>query len=384
MRIEARRYKPAGFFVLGIALTGCFATNFHVKWRPFNTAPLCRRFLMTDAAIIADHLLSSNSGKIAVTNLVDGLTLGHFDADFLSSALKWWGEYVVQMNKVDEEIGASLGMMNSLFERKFPPDFVPPSTAMQDPHIRCRRAGGLGADEAGASIRDAAGLKFWADSEAIDSMEDAGIDITARGGQVSYQRLAKKDPASLIRRIRIDVGKSLTDLRKGPRNIFFYTDWKSLVGILDSLEFPKKADGARDALGLVHVSFGYQLVAVVFPAALVEMRTDRGRPTAIDAQGNPRFICDAANGEWEPGWGRTADLSNLGGATVGLPERVCGPMPLNATSEIFVEVHLIGVAQLPRGDTQGIGDSSFADFLEKRAIKRGGRALKDIMLMHLT
>ena len=150
--------------------------------------------------------------------------------------------------------------------------------------------------------------------------------------------------------------------------------------MLDAATFEMKGDTARDALGLVHFSSGTALIAVIFQSELAERRADRGRPTAIDAQGNPRFICEATEKTWEPGWGRTANLAHLDGSRLmsGLPERICGPFPPADATGVTVEVLLLGSPQLPRADVMGVGDSAFADLLEIRTTQAaGGTLLRD-------
>jgi hypothetical protein len=339
---------------------------------------------MTDAEVIADRLLSAASSRIAVSNLFDGLRLNHYDVDFLKCVLRWWGEFVVQTAMTGSEIAASLGMLNQLFEGRLPSGFVNPSVPLLDPHIRCRLGGGLGDTEKAASVREASTMVYWADPNDIRAMKDEGIDILTRSGHISYSRLARRKPSSLKREIKLKVPKTITDARKGTRSIFFFTNAEALITLVEARPFDERADTARDSLGLVHFGSSAQLIVIVFPSELAETRADRGRPTTVDAQGNPRFLCETSDKAWEPGWGRTADLASPGSMAAGLPERVCGPLPASAAADLDVEVHLLGVVHLPRGDLLGVGDDAFSSYLEGRTSANYGRSLRDLIVEYLT
>ena len=339
---------------------------------------------MASVETIVDFLLGADSGRIAAANLVEGLRLGHVDEAFFKAILHWWGEFAIQTSKSEGEIGACLGFLCKLYRGPIPSGFVPPSNPLPNPHIYCRRPEGLAADAPGVSVRDAAIIGHWTTANDLNELNDDGIDLTSKPGQVAYDTLAAADASVRVRRMRIEPGRTLTNPFAGPDGILFFTDASTLLTLLNSQEFSKKADSARDRLGLVHLRKGPQVAAVVFPSPLAENRPDRGRPTAVDAGGNSRFRCEVSDGGWEPGWGRTADLERLAAGLSGLPERICGPFPWNETGQVEVEVHLLGSVRLPRGDPQGVGDTDFADFLEGRIIRNFGTPLKEVIIGYLS
>jgi hypothetical protein len=339
---------------------------------------------MASAEIIVDRILSDTSGRIVAANLLDGLRLGHLDEAFLVPILRWWGEFVTQTSKSEGEIGASIGFLSLLFRGLIPGGFEPPLSALPNPHIHCRRAGGLEGADPGGSVRSAAVIKYWTVAQDINDLEDDGIDLTSRPGQVAYEALVTAPRSVLARKMRVERGKTLTNPRDGADGVLFFTDGASLLTLLDDKDFSEKADTARDHLGLIHLRKGDQVAAVLFPPHLAEGRPDRGRPTAIDARGNSRFLCDPSDTHWEPGWGRTAELARAAGGAAGLPERICGPFPSNTTDEVEVEVLLLGSIRVPRGDVEGVGDAEYADFLERRTVGHLGLPLKDVLISYLS
>jgi hypothetical protein len=250
--------------------------------------------------------------------------------------------------------------------------------------ISIARPEGLAGGSLRASVRDAALVAYWATQDDLNELNDDALDLTSQPGQIAYEALANSAPSILVRQMRIANGKTLTNPAAGADAVFFFTEADLLLTLLGGKAFRERADSARDHLGLVHLRKGPQVAAAVFPSNLVEDRPDRGRPTAVDAGGNPRFLCEPSDPDWEPGWGRTADLTYSLEGLSGLPERICGPFPATTSDEIEVEFHLLGSVRLPRGDVQGVGDVEFADFLEARTARNFGTPLRDVLIRHLT
>jgi hypothetical protein len=340
---------------------------------------------MAGAEEVADRLLSADAGMIAGVNILDGIEAELYDSAFAASVLWWWGEYALQTNKTGVEIAHALGTLPDLADGKIPPGFIKPAIPLENVHIKCRRADTVMVSERRASVRDAAAMQYWADSDALQRLSDAGIDIFARGGTPTYSSTMAKLRPDYVRDIGIDVGSgsTLTNARRGANAIMFFTIANDILPVIQSQNETDRADAARDALGLVHVEPAFQHIAVVFESNPTEYRGDRGRPTVIDSGGNTRFLSlPHGLGPLEP-WGRTADLALVPGNwpdVCRMRERVCGQFPTynaGASSVTTVEVHFLGVALVPRSDVIGTGDDKYARLLEERWEKARGTTVRN-------
>jgi len=312
---------------------------------------------------LVDIIWGSIPGRIAALNLLAGERIGQFDEATLQASLIWWGEYSEQLSLDPTAVAVALGALVDLFEGKYPPGFSPPPTKLPDPHILDRDIAGLASSEHGASVRDALLVGRWGDTTELD---DDGIDLAARPGTIAYRRLEAVADRTWTLTTRL--GRTITNPARPVRAVMYYTKAAPLVAELDSVAFGERADLVRDRLGLVHYDKGDRLVLLTFDSALAEARPDRGRPTAVDAGGHARFVCDLSGNRGVDGWGQTADLAQFyGGHGIcgGLTERVCGPFPRDARASVNMHLRVIGAVQLPRSDGPSHGDDNFANALER-------------------
>ena len=310
-----------------------------------------------------DLIWSSVPGRIAALNLLAGERIGQFDEATLRAILIWWGEYSEQSGFPPSAVAIALGALVDLFEGKYPAGFNPPLTKLRDPHILDRNIAGLSSSELGASVRDALLVGRWGDTTELD---DDGIDLAARPGEIAYRRLVAV--ADKTWSLATRPGRTITNPARPVRAIMYYTKAVPLVTELNSVVFGERADLVRDRLGLVHCDKGDRLVLLTFDSALVEARPDRGRPTAVDAAGHARFVCDIPGNHGVDGWGQTADLAQFSGGRgicCGLAERVCGPFPRDSSVSVEVRLRVLGAVQLPRSDGPNQGDDKFLDALER-------------------
>lgn len=348
---------------------------------------------MADEFAIADTLLGCDAGRIACVNLIEGVEEQLYSDAFAGAVLWWWGEYVIQTGKRGLAVADAMASLCDLADGRRPTGFAPPSPSLVNAHITCRRPDTISAAERRASVRDAAAMRFWATAEALDELSDDGIQLTARPGTPTYDSTIAKLQPSCMRDIPVDIDReaTLTNANRGCNAIMFFTLAVDLMPVLAGRPFLERADHARDALGLVHIEAGVQQVLTVFDAVQTEARADRGRPTVVDSGGNTRFISRPKDHPADQEWGCTADLRLVPGGwphVNGMPERICGPFPDYASfpkEPIDIEVHFLGAADVPRGDSRGRGDDVYAGLLEERWRREQGVPVRDrlIALMKL-
>jgi hypothetical protein len=195
-------------------------------------------------------------------------------------------------------------------------------------------------------------------------LNDAGIDPAASPGSIAFRKM--EATAGTRWKLRIRLGSTVTYPPPPAQAIMFYTKATSLSKELDATPFRERADLARDKLGLVVRKKGDRLVEMSFDSDIVEKRTDRGRPTAVDAGGYPRFACELSSSDAGRGWGVTVDLSSIPVSLApGMPERICGAFPPDIGSAVEVELRFLGEVKASRGDdVSGRFDKEFGDALE--------------------
>lgn len=312
-----------------------------------------------NAAELADLLLGSDEGQIAVLNLLAGQRVGQYSHEQLKDILWAWGDLAKKRNLAGSKIASALADLEEIFGSGRPA--LPHPPVLDDVHIIDRVDGGLAPGEMAASVKDAAAIHHWADTSPL---LDDGVDLLAPLGTSTDARLeAKADQTWMIRTL---VGKTVTYPAYPRRPVLFYTKGRDLDALLLSVPFAERADLARDKLGLSEKTNGSRLVSIAFQAEHVENRPDRGRPTAVDAGGYARFACEIAPLAGRS-WGLTVDLAALTPTNIqpGLPERVCGHFPRDASSSVTVNIRVLGEVKLPRNDGPGVGDRDFAECLER-------------------
>ena len=335
---------------------------------------------LTDEEIV-DIILGGETGRIAALNLFGGFSIGQFSHHELKDIFRLWVNYIDFAGKGPGEAALALGMLRYLYHTP-PVGYVAPLVPAFDPYIVDRISGGLGVGSRGSCVKSAAFVSDWGDTK---DLEDNGIDFKASPGTAKYDRLAGDPDRTYV--VEVKAGKTVSNPRDGACAIMFYTEAGRLWSELAPLAFEERADGARDRLGLVMEAGGSNLVHLTFEGDLAENRLDRGRPTAIDAGGYPRFACDLNNGGATRNWGQTADLSRCLPNTIGegLPERVCGPFPPTTPAKVEIEVRFLGRPDVPRRDLPGVDDDVFADALDMIASTRQpGFQLRDEILSLLS
>ncbi len=122
--------------------------------------------------------------------------------------------------------------------------------------------------------------------------------------------------------------------------ICWFSIYSAMQDALGAIGHPdeerNEADIARDALGLKYRD-GDSLVEIRFSSSILDARpVTVAQPTFIDAGTHPRFAAEQSGGAYELNrrgqWGTTVDLFKLKDRkpeACGLPERVCGPLPMS-------------------------------------------------------
>lgn len=310
---------------------------------------------MTDDDI-ASILTSTPQSRIALTNLLQGLQIGQFTRTDLAQLLRVWAELASAASTLPEQIASLLASLNLQYS-----SLRAVSPVLPDPHIAHRLPDSVRLSEDRATVKDAVYVPTWADP--ID-FGDLGVDFAAPFGTPEYEKAAST--ASAMRSLKVAPGQTITPPMQGDRAVLFYTPTNPLWRETETKPFQERATYLRQELGLVHLRSAKPQVMLSFKSHLTEDRPDCGRPTAIDAGGNPRFACMMTASGDEGSWGRTVNLGAVltSGATPGRPERVCGSFPPPAhRGGIEIEIAFVGAPRIDKDDSEE--DSHFSDCIER-------------------
>ena len=315
---------------------------------------------------IADAVLSDASGAIAVINLFQGNRIGQFSDDELREIFLVWASLVEEFGLTDIRVGGALALLRVDYQTlsiRFP--------KLSDPYLRDKRRDATKhRRQRRAAVRDAFYVPTWAETIAF---EDDGIDFRSGPGTASFQKL--KGSADVLHAIRLKPNATVTNPTVGERAVLFVTLAEPLWSELAAQDFDLRADFARNQLGLVHMESDSPQIILFFESDQIEARKDRGRPTAIDSGGNPRFVCCFENTSLSARcWGFTADLEAIGNRMVlpGRPERVCGAFPPpQLRGGLTLQFGFLGAPKVPRDDRLGIGDGPFSLQFEQYTFPSG-------------
>ena len=348
---------------------------------------------MGDIKAFVSALLSSDLGEIVACNILGGLAARLYDSAFVAAVITWWEALVSSQGyrsssrPENNELVAALCELPALHASRYPAGFVPPTIPMSDPYIPSRVGRLCRAGAKLASVRSAQTVVASSIPNDIFTLAAKGVDFLAKKGTANYANTLSSSWSKTAPRNGFDV--RLSSFLTNPRDSFpilWFTPAGNFLHFLDGWSLHKKADAARDALGLVHVGQTNVLAVVTFEAGLAETRAHRGRPTFVDARRNTRFRCLKSNEGLSPVWGKTVNLSDLTSrsGSRGHDERVCGRTPdlLPPTGkEHSVGVKFLGSPALPRNDLVGERDGEFSDLLRETTDPiLAGRTIEEALL----